>query len=223
MNTEGSRKNKDYTLARFFHGIDAAPYLFKINSIIMKHILFLFAISLITAFVAITQSQAQHRGRGAVVTRPAHHVVARQAHVHYSGMPRWGTTIHAVPHGAVSLRYRRNPYYYHEGIYYAPRNGGYAIVRPSWGLRINVLPMGYRTIALGPRNFYYYYGTYYQPSGNGYVVVRPPVGAVVDSLPDGYEVANINGIEYYVLDHVTYAEVDAPEYPDGVGYEVISN
>lgn len=190
----------------------------------MKRILFFFLTGLFAAFITIPQARAQHgRGRTVVVKRAPHSVVTRQAHVHYSGMPRCGTTIHAVPTGAVSMRYRNRPYYYQNGIYYEQRAGAYAIVRPVRGLRIAILPMGYRTIVLGPRNYFYYYGTYYQPSGSGYVVVRPPVGAVVDSLPEGYEVANINGVEYYVLDGVTYAEVDAPEYPDGVGYEVISN
>jgi hypothetical protein len=167
-------------------------------------------------------SVAQRHERPIVSTRPAHPVVVRQAHLNYAGKPRWGASVAVVPSGAVSLNYRRTPYYAHEGVYYGRRPSGYAVVRPAFGLRINILPIGYRSIAVGPRNYFYYYGAFYQPAGNGYVVVAPPVGAIVDSLPDGYTVENINGIEYYVLDGVTYAEVDAPEYPNGVGEEFAS-
>lgn len=190
----------------------------------MKRTLFLSVITLIAAWAMTNPAEAQNRhGRAAASKRPAHHVVARQAHVHYSGMPHWGASIHAIPPGAVSIRYRNRPYYYHNGVYFAPRSGGYAVVRPVRGIRVTVLPMGYRTVVIGPRNYFYYYGTFYRPSSGGYVVVNPPVGAVVDSLPEGYSVATVGGVEYYVLDGITYAEVDAPEFPDGIGYEVISS
>jgi Family of unknown function (DUF6515) len=174
-------------------------------------------------------SMAQRRqGRtsvkvGATVGAPRvyHPVVARHAQVHYASHPRWGASVTTVPVGAMSVRYRRNPYYYHDGVYYSHRDNGYVVVRPTRGLRVTVLPSGYRTINFGPRNYYYYYGTYYTRDNSGYVVVEPPVGAVVDSLPDGYDVTNINGTEYYVLDGVYYAEVDAPEFADGVGFQVV--
>ena len=53
------------------------------------------------------------------------------------------------------------------------------------------------------------------------MVINPPTGAVVDALPDGYEVKQVDGNEYYYLDGVYYAEVDAPELPDKVGYQVV--
>lgn len=182
----------------------------------------------ITFFLLLAVSFTAHaqRGRGGVSVgvniRQPHPVVARQAHVNYSSMPRWGATVTNVPAGAVRYKYHRDPYFYHGGAYYRPHPAGYVVARPRWGLRVNILPVGYRSIVVGPSNYYYYYGTYYQPYSGGYQVVAPPVGAVVDSLPDGYTVENNNGTEYYVLDGVTYAEVDAPEYPNGVGYQVIS-
>lgn len=96
-------------------------------------------------------------------------------------------------------------------------------MRPARGLRVTVLPTGYRTVLVGSRTYYYYYGTYYSqtPSSTEYETIDPPTGAVVDSLPYGYEVKSIGGNEYYVLDGVYYSEVDAPEFEDGIGYEIV--
>ena len=174
----------------------------------------------------IETSLAQGRGRGAHrggVARVYHPVVVRRAHIRYTNLPRWGSVVTTQPSSWVVVRSGRNPYYFSDGIYYAPRNSGFVIVRPARGLIIRGLPIGYRTIVSGPRNYYYYYGSYYTQvdNTNEYRVVDPPVGAVVDALPDGYEIKTRSGIEYYVLDGVHYAEVDAPEFEDGVGYQVV--
>ena len=174
-------------------------------------------------------AQRRVRGRRAVVHREVvvrrtpHAVVVRRAHVRYAGLPRWGTVVNVRPAGAVIVGRARRPYYFSNGIYYSQRGTGYAIVRPHPGIRIRVLPVGYRTIVVGPRNYYYYYGTFYaqDSASKEYDVVAPPEGAVVDALPEGYEVKNFNGSEYYELEGTFYSEVDAPEFEDGVGYEVI--
>jgi hypothetical protein len=59
------------------------------------------------------------------------------------------------------------------------------------------------------------------PEVEEYSVVEAPEGAVVDALPEGYEVEIIDGKEYYVLDDVYYAEVEADEFDDKIGYEVV--
>lgn len=156
-----------------------------------------------------------------IVRRPHRTVVVRKAHVRYAGLPRWGTVVTATPASAVVIKARRHPYYYHSGIYYAPRGKSYVIVRPEPGIRVRVLPVGYRTIVAGTATYYYYYGTFYSKNAEEYTVIAPPAGAVVDALPEGYDVETLDGNEYYVLDGVYYAEVDAPEFEDGVGYEVI--
>jgi len=185
-------------------------------------------VGIITLFITVgsvetVDAQGRGRGRGKSMVRVYHPVVVRRAHVRYSNMPRWGAVITTMPPSAVMIRSNRNQYYFHNGIYYTPRNSGFVIVRPTRGLRISMLPVGYRTVVVGPGNYYYYYGTYYAKAENGneYKVVDPPVGAVVDALPDGYEVKKIDGTEYYVLDDVYYAEVDVPDFEDHVGYEVV--
>jgi len=56
---------------------------------------------------------------------------------------------------------------------------------------------------------------------NEYIVTDPPEGAIVDALPDGYEIKTVNGNEYYELDGVYYAEVDASDIDGGIGYQVV--
>lgn len=163
------------------------------------------------------------RGTVVVVRRPQRAVVVRKAHVRYAGMPRWGAAVRVVPTGAVVVKHRRTPYYFHNGVYYTRRGADYVVVRPVRGIRVRVLPVGYRTVVVGPATYFYYYGTFYAkaPKAEEYDVIDAPEGAVVDALPEGYEVETIDGKEYYVLDDVYYAEVDAPEFDDKIGYEVV--
>lgn len=180
---------------------------------------------LVIGSIQTTEAQRKHRHRGkrvVVVHRPHRTVVVRKAHVRYAALPRWGAVVTTVPTGAVVVRSRKNPFYFHQGIYYAKRDNSFVIVRPARGIRVRVLPVGFRTITVGPANYYYYYGTFYTraSSSDDFVVVDAPEGAVVDALPDGYEVKSMNGKEYYEIDGVYFAEVDAPEFEDGVGYEV---
>jgi hypothetical protein len=184
------------------------------------------------AFLSITLPAEAQRRRKKVVrkttvvrtpNRVHHRVVVRRAHVRYHHLPRWGAVVTAAPAAAVVIRTRNTPFYFHDGIYYTPRNSNYVVVRPSPGIRIKVLPAGHRKVIVGPGSYYYYYGIFYAKADRdeAYEVVEAPEGAIVDALPEGYEIKTVNETEYYVLDDVYYAEVDAPEFEDGVGYEVV--
>jgi hypothetical protein len=189
---------------------------------------FMVAVLVSTGGLETAEGQRRVRARGGVrhdvrVVRVHHKVVVRKAHIRYAHLPRWGAVVATVPTAAVLIKTQRNPYYFWNGVYYAPRNGSYVIVRPTPGIRIRALPAGYRRVMVGPRPYYYYYGTFYTKMDNAdeYETVEPPAGAIVDSLPEGYEVRRIGDTEYYVLDGIYYAEVDAPEFDDKVGYEVV--
>lgn len=164
------------------------------------------------------------RGTTVVVRRPQNRVVVRRAHIRYAGLPRWGAAVRVVPTGATVITYKRTPYYFSKGVYYTKRGADYVVVRPVRGVRLRVLPVGYRTVLVGSATYYYYYGTFYQKSTHvdEYDVVDAPEGAVVDALPEGYEIETIDGKEYYVLDDIYYAEVEAPEFDDKIGYEVVT-
>ncbi len=173
--------------------------------------------------VTKAQNVKRHPRRHAVrVNRVHHRVVIRKAHFRYAHLPKWRTSVTVVPVGALVIKTKTTPYYFHQGVYYAPQNNNYVVVRPAVGVRIRVLPVGYKRIIVGPSPYYYYYGTFYKQieKSKEYETVGAPIGAIVDALPDGYDVKIIDGTEYYVLDGVYYAEVETDEVEGGIGYEV---
>ncbi len=190
---------------------------------IMRLLSLFFVLSLAGSLIPQETSAQRRKNKKVVIVhkRPGHRVVYRKAHIRYSTLPRWGAGVVVRPVNAVLIGGRGNKYYYHSGVYYTNRNNSYVVVRPYRGIRIRVLPAGFRIVPVATRKYYYYYGTYYVKSANDYVVVNTPKGAVVDALPDGYEIKTIDGNEYYYLYGDYYAEVDAPEFVDGVGYEVV--
>ena len=199
----------------------------------MKSFKIVFSVLVILMTVAIMQpaaAQARHKPRKVKVVKvnhvrvvKAHPHVYKRAHIRYAALPRWGTVVATYPAAAVLVRFGGSPFYFYNGIYYAPRQNSYVIVRPVRGVRIRTLPVGYRRILVGPRPYFYYYGTFYVQAGsrNEYIVTDPPEGAIVDALPDGYEIKTVNGNEYYELDGVYYAEVDASDIDGGIGYQVV--
>src|SRR5436189_4133573 len=120
----------------------------------MKRLKIITVLMLTVLIMVCTEKAEAQRGRGRgrgrvarhVVVRDPHRsfhrVVVRRAHIRYAHLPRWGTVVTTVPAAAVIIRTQRNPYYFHEGVYYVPRNAGYAIVRPAPGIRIRMLPPG---------------------------------------------------------------------------------
>lgn len=193
-----------------------------------KHLLPILGLGLLTCALpetALAQRGRSHRTeRVVVVKRAPHKVVVRKAHVRYAGKPRWGASIAALPSTHITVSFRGSNFFYADGIYYTRRSNSYVVVRPLRGMRIKSLPVGHLRVHIGPRTYFYYYGTFYVQTASStpeYIVVDPPVGAVIDALPDGYEVRTVDGNEYYYLEGVFYAEVDAPEYPDQVGYQVV--
>ena len=116
--------------------------------------------------------------------------------------------------------------YFHSGVYYTRRGADYVVVRPVRGasrtrtsgwLQNGDCRAGYLLLLL------WHVLRKAPNTTEEYDVVDYPEGAVVDALPDGYEVETIDGKEYYVLDDVYYAEVDAPEFEDKIGYEWLSH
>ena len=158
---------------------------------------FIIVLLALSGLAETAEAQTRHRDRQAkkrVVRRHVRHrVVVRRAHVRYAHLPRWRTSVTVVPTTAVIIKTNTNPYYFDRGVYYAPRNNAYVVVRPSAGVRIRVLPVGYRRVVVGPRNYFYYYGTFYTQvdKSDEYETVDAPEGAIVDALPDGYEVKKL--------------------------------
>ncbi len=155
------------------------------------------------------------------VERRVHRRVSRRAHVRYAGLPAYRTSVVKLPSGAVRVKVSGSVYHYHNGIYYRPFKNSYTIIRPVAGVRVRVLPARAIVVAHAGARYHYFYGTFYVQRGNEYEVVDAPQGAVVDALPEGYDIKVIDDVEYYELDGVTFREVDADEFEDGIGFEVI--
>ena len=102
-------------------------------------------------------------------------------HPFYWG-PRWhpvGFFLSALAANAIRIAIDNRYYYYDDGCYYLPSNGGYAVVTPPIGAAVSYLPDGYETVMVGNDTYYFYAGTFYIYDGQNYQVVQAPVGAVV--------------------------------------------
>lgn len=94
----------------------------------------------------------------------------------YQGHPPRGAMRRTLPRGYRPYYYRGSPYYFHEGVWYAPARRGYVVVRPPIGLQFGLPPPYYTTIWYGGIPYYYADDTYYQwlPELQSYAVVPPP-------------------------------------------------
>ncbi|WP_308364659.1 MULTISPECIES: DUF6515 family protein [unclassified Microbulbifer] len=84
-----------------------------------------------------------------------------------------------VPSGASQLLVRGETYYYWDGSFYRPENGGYRRVEPPLGARVPSVPGGASNITIsGDRYSITSDGTFflYDPRGGDYTVVTPPPG-----------------------------------------------
>ena len=142
-------------------------------------------------------------------------------HPFYWG-PRWhpvGFFLSSLAANAIRLSIANQYYYYADGCYYVPYNGGYSVVPPPVGAVVSYLPDGYETVMVGNDYYYYYGGAFYINIGQGYQAVQAPVGAIVSQLPDGAAEQDINGESFLVYNNTYYQPISQ----DGQdAYEVVS-
>jgi hypothetical protein len=152
--------------------------------------------------------------------RGAHPYYFHPYHPYYWG-PRWhpvGFFLGALAANAIRLSIAGQYYYYDDGCYYLPSNGGYSVVPPPVGAVVSYLPDGYETTMVGNDTFYYYGGAFYINTGQGYQVVVAPPGAVVTQIPVGAIDQNINGEDLLVYNNTYYQPISQ----DGQdAYEVV--
>lgn len=111
-------------------------------------------------------------------------------------------------------------YYYDDGCYYLPYQGGYSVVPPPIGAVVNYLPDGYETLMVGNQTYYYFAGAFYVYNGQNYQVVPAPLGAIIYQLPSGAVEQNINGEDLLVYNNVYYQPISQ----DGQdAYEVVQS
>jgi hypothetical protein len=129
---------------------------------------------------------------------------ARYNHGRY--YPPLGTVARSLPQDYRPYYRGGHPYYFHGGVWYAPRAGGFVVVTPPTGIVVSVLPPYYATVWFGGAPYYYADNVYYswQPDQNGYAVVDPPSAgdpsveapAVDTAPPDGDPTAQPDMIIY---------------------------
>ena len=136
--------------------------------------------------------------------------------------PSWhplGFFLSSLAADAVFFSIANQRYYYDDGVYYEPSNGGYSVVPPPVGAVVGYLPQGYETTMVGNDTYYYYGGAFYISNGQGYQVVPAPPGAVIVQLPVGAIEQQINGDTYLVYNN-TYFQPISQDGQDA--YEVVT-
>ncbi len=136
--------------------------------------------------------------------------------------PHWhplGFFLTALAADAIFFNLNNQRYYYDDGCYYLPSNGGYSVVPAPIGAVISSLPDGYETTMVGNDTYYYFGGVFYVDTGNGYQVVAAPPGAVITQLPTGAVDQQVNGQDLLVYNNVYYSPISQ----DGQdAYEVVT-
>src|ERR1051326_8329820 len=115
-----------------------------------------------------------------------------------------------LPFGFLTLNIGGAPYYYSDGIYYQPSEGGYQEVYPPVGANVPQPPDGAIAINAGGQTYYYAGGAFYlqQPDG-AYAIAPTPLGVVVPELPPGAIQVSVGGQIAYQFNGIYYRPVFA--------------
>jgi len=128
----------------------------------------------------------------------------------YMWGPYWhpfGYFAAALTADAIFFNLAGQQYYYDNGVYYEPTNGGYTSVTPPIGAVVGYLPAGYLTIPMGDATYFYYAGVFYVSQGGSFRVVPAPEGAIVTEIPEGATDQNINGQDYLLYNNTYYQPI----------------
>lgn len=125
---------------------------------------------------------------------------------------RYGARFNVLPVGYVQILVGGSPYYYDDGLYYQPVDGGYQEVYPPVGADVPQPPDGAYAIDAGNQTYYYAGGAFYVQQGDGYVIAPTPIGVTVPELPPGAVQVVVNGSIAYQFNGIYYR----PVFVDGV-------
>ena len=134
--------------------------------------------------------------------------------------PHWhplGFFLTSLAADAIWFNFNGQRYWYDDGCYYLPGNGGYSVVPPPVGAVVPSLPDGYETTMVGNDTYYYFGGAFYMQTDQGFEVVAvnvdsevadarkflkkqtvtfPVVGPAEDAVPNSY---GVTGMPYGVV------------------------
>jgi hypothetical protein len=149
------------------------------------------------------------RGAGPRGNVLVHHDVEADFHHrrHWDGFA-FGRRFAVLPLGCLALQIGGAPYYYDDGIYYQPADGGYQEVYPPLGAAVPQPPDGAVAIDAGGQTYYYAGGAFYlqQPDGT-YAIAPTPIGVVVPELPPGAVQVDVRGTVAYQFNGIYYEPV----------------
>lgn len=114
----------------------------------------------------------------------------------------------ALPFACVTVTLGGVDYWYGNGVWFAKRVGGYAVIeRPVAATNevyVQVLPVGAVAVALNGVTYYNYNETWFMPTAQGYVIVGSPEDDVmlpdaniVTTLPEGSKRVVVNNRLYW--------------------------
>jgi Family of unknown function (DUF6515) len=139
----------------------------------------------------------------------------------YAWGPHWhpvGFFLSALAADAIFFNFNNSRYWYDDGCFYLPENGGYAVVGAPIGAVVAALPDGYETPVVDGVTYYYFAGVFYILTGQGYQVVAAPPGAVIYQLPQGAADQQVSGEDFLVYNNTWYEPISQ----DGQdAYEVV--
>jgi hypothetical protein len=165
----------------------------------------------------------------------------------YYGYPHLGFYLGILPFGYYPFYWGDDLYYYSNGIFYTPYDGGgYQVTTPPVGAGVPTLPSNAQPIKIDGVQYYEVDGVYYRETVDDkgkklYVVAgkdgvlntddsatdpnatdaAPKVGDIVNQLPDNCRKVILNGKKYYVSPNdIYYEKVTGPD--GSIGYRIAS-
>jgi len=111
--------------------------------------------------------------------------------------PHIGLFIGALPYGYYPFWFGPYQYFYNDGVFYAPYNGGYQVTAPPVGAEVPKLPSQAQSIVIDGQQFYEFNGVYYRE-----IVKQDGKHAYVVAGKDGVLNTDANG---QVIDGATPA------------------
>ena len=134
--------------------------------------------------------------RGPVGTQ--HGIASRDVEADINRNRHWNSFVFGARIGVLGVGFRPffwngSPYYYDDGIYYQPYEGGYQEVYAPVGATAPELPDGAMLAEGGSVPYYYAGGVFYVEEAGGYVITAAPMGVTVPELPPGANQVNLNG------------------------------
>ena len=131
-----------------------------------------------------------------------------------------GASLAVLPAAAYAFSVANAPYWYANGVYYAPQGGQYIVVPPPQGAVVPTPPPSCMTVDLGAGQTYDCGGAFYSSVPSGYEVIPPPIGVTIRVLPNGATDHTVNGVTYFTFGGAWYQ----PMYSaGGVTYQVVAD